>query len=104
MGKKHFCFFQTAETGNRTPNSGVKGRGANHYPRAPAQTYHQQQQQRICAYDETSYIYAFHYFSQKVKQNNEHKRFHWNAELWMQKLIPYLYSLRAFILKSDKTN
>ena len=26
----------TAETGNRTPNSGVKGSGANHYPRAPA--------------------------------------------------------------------
>ena len=25
-----------AETGNRTPNSGVKGSGANHYPRAPA--------------------------------------------------------------------
>ena len=37
MGKKHFCFFQTAESGNRTPNSGVKGSGANHYPRAPAQ-------------------------------------------------------------------
>ena len=36
VGKKHFCFFQTAETGNRTPNSGVKGNGANHYPRAPA--------------------------------------------------------------------
>ena len=36
MGRKHFCFFETAETGNRTPNSGVKGRGANHYPRAPA--------------------------------------------------------------------
>ena len=36
MGKKHFCFFQTAETGNRTSNSGVKGGGANHYPRAPA--------------------------------------------------------------------
>ena len=36
MGKKHFCFFQTAETGNRTPNSGVKGSGANHYPRVPA--------------------------------------------------------------------
>ena len=31
------CFFQTAETGNRTPDSGVKGSGANHYPRAPAQ-------------------------------------------------------------------
>ena len=40
MGKKHFCFFQTAETGNRTPNSGVKGSGANHYPRAPAQYSH----------------------------------------------------------------
>ena len=36
MGKKHFCFFQTAEIGNRTPNSGVKGSGASHYPRAPA--------------------------------------------------------------------
>ena len=36
MGKKHFCFFQTAETGNRAPNSGVKGSGANHCPRAPA--------------------------------------------------------------------
>ena len=36
MGKKHFCFFQTAETENRTPNSGVKGSGAKHYPRAPA--------------------------------------------------------------------
>ena len=28
-------FFQTAETGNSTPNSSVKGSGANHYPRAP---------------------------------------------------------------------
>ena len=37
MGKKHFCFFQTAETGKRTPNSSVKGSGANHYHRAPAQ-------------------------------------------------------------------
>ena len=36
MGKKQFCFFQTAETGNRTLNSGVKGSGANHHPRAPA--------------------------------------------------------------------
>ena len=39
MGKKHFCFFKAAETGNRTPNSGVKGSGANHYPRAPARVY-----------------------------------------------------------------
>ena len=36
MGKKHFCLFQTVETGKRTPNSSVKGRGANHCPRAPA--------------------------------------------------------------------
>ena len=36
-GRNIFCFFQTVETGNRTPNSGVKGSGANHYPRAPAQ-------------------------------------------------------------------
>ena len=42
MGKKQFCFFQTAETGNRTPDSGVKGSGANHYPRAPAQHKAQQ--------------------------------------------------------------
>ena len=33
-GKKHFCFFQTAEIGKQTPNSGMKGSGANHYPRA----------------------------------------------------------------------
>ena len=36
MGNKHLCFFETAETGNRAPNSGLKGSGANHYPRAPA--------------------------------------------------------------------
>ena len=36
MEKKDFCYSQTAETGNRTPNSGVKGSGANHYPRTPA--------------------------------------------------------------------
>ena len=32
MGKKHFLFLSN----RRTPNSGVKGSGANHYPRAPA--------------------------------------------------------------------
>ena len=35
-GRNIFCFCQTAETGNRTPESGVKGSGANHYPRAPS--------------------------------------------------------------------
>ena len=32
-GEETFLFFQT---GNRTPNSSVKGSGANHYPRALA--------------------------------------------------------------------
>ena len=40
-GRNILCFFQTAETGNRTPNSGVKGSGANHYPRAPALVVHE---------------------------------------------------------------
>ena len=35
-GRNIFSFFQTAESGNRTPNSGVRGSDANHYPRAPA--------------------------------------------------------------------
>ena len=35
-GRNIFCLFQTAETRNRIPNSGVKGSGANHYSRAPA--------------------------------------------------------------------
>ena len=35
-GRNISCFFQTAETGKRTTNSGVKGSGANNYPRAPA--------------------------------------------------------------------
>ena len=48
MGKKHFCFFQTAVTGNRTPNSGVKGSGANHYPRAPALKRAIQQRNNQC--------------------------------------------------------
>ena len=34
MGKKHFCFFQTAGIGKRNPNSTVKGSGASHYPKA----------------------------------------------------------------------
>ena len=36
-GEETFFVSLTAETGNRTPNSGVKGSGANHYPRAFAQ-------------------------------------------------------------------
>ena len=34
-GEETFLFL-SAKTGNRTPNSSVKGSGANHYPRAPA--------------------------------------------------------------------
>ena len=47
-GRNIFCFFETAETGNRTPNSGVKGSGANHYPRAPAH----------CTYNRADLAYA----------------------------------------------
>ena len=41
--------FKTAETGNRTPNSGVKGSGAKHYPRAPARLFEQVTLQAIRA-------------------------------------------------------
>ena len=36
-GRKIFVSFKPPGPGKRTPNSGVKGSGANHYPRAPAQ-------------------------------------------------------------------
>ena len=36
MGKKHFLFFSNRRDREPNPNSGVKGSGANHYPRAPA--------------------------------------------------------------------
>ena len=35
-GRNIFVSFKRAETGNRTPNSGVKGSGSNQYIRAPA--------------------------------------------------------------------
>ena len=38
MGKKHFLFLSNRR--DREPNSGVKGNGANHYPRAPSQHFH----------------------------------------------------------------
>ena len=38
-GRNIFGFFQTAETGNRTPNSGVKGGGAPTYIQSK-QSYH----------------------------------------------------------------
>ena len=44
-----FCSFQTTETGNRTPNSGVKDSGANHYPRAPA-LVSKQEYKKICQF------------------------------------------------------
>ena len=38
-GRNIFCLFQTAETGDRTPNPGMKGSGANHYPTFNAMLY-----------------------------------------------------------------
>ena len=43
-GEETTCFFQTAETGKQTPNSSVKGSGANHYPRAPTKNKKKLQQ------------------------------------------------------------
>ena len=56
MGKKQFCFFQTAETGNRTPDSGVKDSGANHYPRAPAQRTNKQTSERRACMNALTFI------------------------------------------------
>ena len=56
MGKKHFCFFQPAETGNRTPNSSVKGSGANHYPKAPALFQTNKKDSTILLGDQILYI------------------------------------------------
>ena len=46
-GEETFRFFETAETGNRTPNSGVKVSGANHYPRAPALLWSKEASDRL---------------------------------------------------------
>ena len=57
-GRNIFCFFQTAEIGNRTPNSGVKGSGANHYPRAPARLRNEPRRQvKIYIFN----VYSSHY-------------------------------------------
>ena len=66
--KKHFVFLQTAETRNRTPNSSVKGGGANHYPRAPPDRRIQfitgrQTVQNECYFPRTSKIFAIDQYS-----------------------------------------
>ena len=77
MEKKHFCFFQTAETGNQTPNSSVKGSGANHYPRAPAQ------------HENTADVYSL-------------AKINWNGlEIWREKLLDvhvYIICMRHVFL------
>ena len=70
-GRNIFCFFQAAETGNRTTNSGVKGSSANHYPRAPAL-------QNRKAYDKIWYLGSL----------TKHKKtFVWS---WQQKINCFL--------------
>ena len=59
-GRNIFCFFQTAETGTRTPNSGVKGSGANHYSRAHLATL----------------------FTRYIKDNNMRFYFPWVHRRW----------------------
>ena len=45
-GEETFCFFRTAKTGSRTPNSSVRGSGAYHYPGAPAPITRQEKKYR----------------------------------------------------------
>ena len=47
-GRNIFYFLQTAETGNRAPNSGVKGSGANHYPMGPRPATERSRDTGIC--------------------------------------------------------
>ena len=59
-------------TGNRTPDSGVKGSGANHYPRAPARVvYNSVSQQHIACWNMSRIIYTSLYlFNKCVKSVN----------------------------------
>ena len=83
MGKKHLCFFQTAETGNRTPNSGVKGSGANHYPRAPAHMAAEMLQKPLSQYMEQS------------MPRQSLPKFHWNKIMkhWAVFILVYDWGL-----------
>ena len=68
-GRNIISFFQTAETGNRTPNSGVKGSGANHYPRAPA-VYWRETSTLYMIIECCRGPYAFTYFNQLGSYRN----------------------------------
>ena len=68
-----FCFFQTAETGNRTPNSGVKGSGANHYPRAHTQLFNNDVNKWVLFY--AKYIYIF-IIDQRIPWMKNMNRYH----------------------------
>ena len=58
--KKHFCFFQTAKIGKRTPNCGVKCNGANHYPMSVAHPAHTSHRPNVSPSSTTS---AQHWFN-----------------------------------------
>ena len=67
-GRNNFCFFQTAETGNRTPDSGVKGSGANHYPRAPA-LYQYKTKLSTCVHIEMNFLWVSMVLRQVIPVN-----------------------------------
>ena len=74
VGKKYFCFFQTAETGNWTSNSGVKGSGANHYPKAPAH-------KKIFSYSDISHakslnLHPLEHFTFQALNSSSTRTFH----------------------------
>ena len=84
-----FCFFQTTETGNRTSNSGVKGSGANHYPRAPARLELQKFYKFCAAHSpvrldiETKFLY-FLFLTWLSKIRNQKFRQHLHKFKWRQ--------------------
>ena len=68
-GRNIFCFFQTAGTGNRTPNSGVKGSGANHYPMSPARLVHEEH--LMLSYTIRASAVQIFTFSDSAKNNSQ---------------------------------
>ena len=80
-GRNISCFFQTAETENLTPNSGVKGNDTNHYPRAPA---------RMSLYKLTCYwLVPLQFVWQELRANSSSNSTRLESILFGRKVISY---------------
>ena len=76
-GRNIFCLFQTAETGNRTPSSGVKGSGTNRYPRAPAQSVQNHSQMVAGKTWNTASLHLIKYCWAGVTDSSPTLQHHW---------------------------